>query len=75
MEVISLEDAPAATGWEPRSLNDLGRPSNVQVSVGGSGRLIIDVDNARTLMKAAGADLRPGSTRPRSMLYYAHLGA
>jgi hypothetical protein len=54
--VDSVEAAEAATGLDVRLPADAGRPSTVQVTDGGSGRLIVNVAAARALAEAAGAD-------------------
>jgi hypothetical protein len=54
--VATLAEAASATGWEPSRPASLGVPDSVYMIGGASGRLTIDVDNARTLMELAGAD-------------------
>ena len=54
--VDSLESAEATAGWQARSPRDLDVPDSVYFMGGGSGRLTVNVDNARTLISAAGVD-------------------
>ena len=54
--VNSREDAAADTGWQARSPSKLGDPDQVYLVDGGSGRLTINVENTRALVRAAGAD-------------------
>jgi hypothetical protein len=55
-KVNSREDAAADTGWQARSPSKLGDPDQVYLVDGGSGRLTINVENTRALVRAAGAD-------------------
>ncbi len=55
-EVSSLEEAAAFIGQPVRSPAELGQPDQIYVQDGGSGRLIINVENARAMLAAAGAD-------------------
>ncbi len=52
----SLAEAAATVGWQPASPGSLGQPDAVYTMGGASGRLVIDVENARALMSLAGAD-------------------
>jgi hypothetical protein len=54
--VNSLGEAEAFSGRSLRMPNELGAPDQVYTMDGGSGRLIVNVENARALMSAAGAD-------------------
>ncbi|UCG26303.1 MAG: hypothetical protein JSW55_10080 [Chloroflexota bacterium] len=54
--VDSLAEAEAAAGWGASGTNQLGEPDAIYVIGGASGRLTIDVENARALMGLAGAD-------------------
>ena len=54
--VGSLAEAEEAAGRELRLPAELGEPDSILVSDGGSGRLIIDVMNAKAILAAAGAD-------------------
>ena len=54
--VESREAAAKDTGLQARSSSKLGDPYQVYVIDGGSGRLTINVENARALVEAAGAD-------------------
>jgi len=56
VRVATLAEAAATAGWEPSRPIMLSRPDAVYMIGGASGRLTIDVDNARTLMGLAGAD-------------------
>jgi hypothetical protein len=58
VEVESVAAAEEATGVEVRTPAELGEPDRVYVSGGGSGRLIINLEDARAIMEAAGADPR-----------------
>ncbi len=55
-KVESLDAAAAAAGFFPRTLNDLGQPENIMVMAGGSGRLTVNLANARAILEAAGID-------------------
>lgn len=54
--VESLDAAAAAAGFFPRTLSDLGQPENIMVMQGGSGRLTVNLANARAILEAAGLD-------------------
>lgn len=54
--VESLDAAAAASGFFPRTLTDLGQPENIMVMQGGSGRLTVNLANARAILEAAGLD-------------------
>jgi hypothetical protein len=56
VRVDSLAEAEAAAGWQAGSSSLLGQPDAVYAIAGASGRLTIDVVNARALMSLAGAD-------------------
>ena len=56
VEVESLAAAEAAAGQDARSPVAIDSPDMVYVIEGGAGRLIIDVENTRALVEAAGAD-------------------
>lgn len=56
VQVGSLAEAAAAVGWQPASPGLLGQPDAVYTIGDASGRLIVDVENARALMSLAGAD-------------------
>lgn len=55
-EVSSLDEAAARTGNTLYTASALGAPSQVRVSGAGSGRLIVDLDNARSILDTAGVD-------------------
>ncbi len=55
-QVASLDDVKSETGWQALSPSKLSAPAEVYLIDGGSGRLTVDVENARALMRAAGAD-------------------
>lgn len=54
--VESLSEAEAFSGWPVRVPGELGVPDQVYTMDGGGGRLVVNVESARALMKAAGAD-------------------
>jgi hypothetical protein len=54
--VDSIDAAAAAAGFPVRTPVEQGEPAKIEVSEGGTGRLIVNVANARALMEAAGAD-------------------
>jgi hypothetical protein len=56
VRVASLSEAAASLGWQPASPSLLGQPDAVYTMGEASGRLIVDVKNARALMSLAGAD-------------------
>jgi hypothetical protein len=56
VRVGSLAEAEATAGWQASGMGQLGEPDAIFVIGGASGRLTIDVENARTLMSLAGAD-------------------
>lgn len=56
VHVASLDEAADAAGWQPGSPDMLGLPEAIYTIGGASGRLTIDVANARALMELAGAD-------------------
>lgn len=52
----SLSEAENRTGWSVRSPGDLENPDSLYYMSGGSGRLIVNVENARTILGIAGVD-------------------
>lgn len=56
LQIESLAAAEDIVGWQPASSSLLGPADQVYVVGDASGRLIIDVENARALMGLAGAD-------------------
>ena len=52
----SLAEAESVLNWKVRTPDQLGEPDMVYTMEGGSGRLIVDVDNARAILEIAGAD-------------------
>jgi hypothetical protein len=55
--VDSLGEAAVTTGLiHVRTLDALGKPDEIYVADGGSGRLTIDLEGARAIVEAAGAD-------------------
>ncbi|MCP4426465.1 MAG: hypothetical protein GY803_18380 [Chloroflexi bacterium] len=55
--VDSLRQAAAETGIPSvRTLEKLGEPDNVWIADGGDGRLIVDLEGARAIIEATGAD-------------------
>lgn len=55
-QVASIQDAEEEAGLRVRTLAELGEPDRVFVIDGGSGRLVVNVENARAIVQAAGAD-------------------
>lgn len=55
-KVASLEEAAAQTGRGVATIPDLGAPAEIQVMQGGSGRLHVDLENARAILEAADVD-------------------
>lgn len=55
-KVESLDAAAAASGFFPRTLSDLGQPEEIMVMQGGSGRLTVNLANARAILESAGLD-------------------
>jgi len=55
-KVESLDAAAASAGFFPRTFADLGQPDNIMVMAGGSGRLTVNLANARAILEAAGID-------------------
>lgn len=54
--VGSLAEAAALTGRDLVTLADLGTPSAIRMSDGGSGRLVVNLENARAILEAAEVD-------------------
>lgn len=54
--VTSLGQASSETGYTLRTLPELGKPTAILVATGGTGRLIVNLEGARSLVSAAGAD-------------------
>lgn len=57
-EVATLEEAIALAGGPVQSVEALGPPSRIQVSGSGSGRLVVDLQSARRILRAADVDPR-----------------
>lgn len=55
-KVDSLDAAAASAGFFPRTLTDLGQPENIMVMAGSTGRLTVNLANARAILEAAGID-------------------
>jgi hypothetical protein len=55
-EVDSLVEASVFTGRNVRTLADLGAPAAIRISNGGSGRLVVNLENARAILEAAEVD-------------------
>jgi hypothetical protein len=55
-QVASLDEIVSATGWLARSPSMLARPDQIFLIDGGAGRLTVNVENTRALVRAAGAD-------------------
>lgn len=56
-EVATLEEATALAGGPVRTAAALGPPTRIQVSGAGSGRLVVDLQSARRILRAA--DVNP----------------
>jgi hypothetical protein len=56
--VNSLAEAESATGQSVRTLADFGEPDRIQTMTGGSGRLIVNVEDTRAIIEIAGVDPR-----------------
>jgi hypothetical protein len=54
--VDSLAEAEAFAGSSVRTLAELGEPDQVYTMAGGSGRLIINVEDSRAIMETVGVD-------------------
>jgi len=54
--VGDLAEAEALAGQPVRSVPELGAPERIQVTSGGSGRLLVDLESARAILQAAGVD-------------------
>jgi hypothetical protein len=54
--LASMTEAEGAVDWRVRGSDLLGEPDAVYSMSGGSGRLIVNVANARAILEAAGAD-------------------
>ncbi len=55
-QVASIQEAEEAAGLRARTLAELGEPDRVFVIDGGSGNLVVNVENARAIAQTAGAD-------------------
>lgn len=54
--VATLDEAAAQVGSDLYTIEELGQPAKIQVSGSGSGRLIVDVEAARSILRAADLD-------------------
>lgn len=54
--VDSLAEAESFAGSSVRTLADLGEPDQIYTMTGGSGRLIVNVEDSRAIMEMAGVD-------------------
>ena len=54
--VSSLAEAETVTGHSVQTLADLGQPDQIYTMTGGSGRLIINVEDTRSIIELAGVD-------------------
>jgi len=54
--VDSLAEAEAITGQPVKTLAELGEPDQIYTMTGGSGRLIINVEDTRSIVEMAGVD-------------------
>lgn len=55
-KVENVDAAAALAGFTPRTLSDLGQPGEIYVLDGGSGRLTVNLANARAILESAGID-------------------
>lgn len=54
--VGDLAEAEAFAGQPISSVPELGAPERIQVTSGGRGRLVVDLESARAILRAAGVD-------------------
>jgi hypothetical protein len=54
--VTSIAEAEALVGFRPRQIPSLGEPVSVEVEQGGSGQLIVDLEQMRAILGMAGVD-------------------
>lgn len=54
--VASVAEAEALVGFRPRQISGLGEPTAVEVQQGGSGRLVVDLEQMRAILSMAGVD-------------------
>jgi hypothetical protein len=54
--VSSLAEAKSFAGQPVKTIAELGTPELIQVTAGGAGRLLVDVESARAILTAAGVD-------------------
>lgn len=54
--VASVAEAEALVGFRPRQIPALGEPASVAVQLGGSGQLIVDLEQLRAILGMAGVD-------------------
>lgn len=54
--VASLDEAAAQTGRQVRTIAGRDAPASIEVTGAGSGRLIVDLDRARRILRAADVD-------------------
>jgi hypothetical protein len=77
-QVGSLAEAEAFAGGSLRTLTDLGEPDQIYTMTGGSGRLIVNVEDSRAIMETVGVDpnLIPDSLdgAPVSVTIYSAVG-
>lgn len=75
--VASVADAEALLGFRPRQIPALGEPTTIEVQSGGSGRLIVDLEQLRAIMSMAGVDptLLPDSLEGAEINAVLHPGA
>lgn len=67
--IASIEEGESLTGLDVRTISSLGAPEAVYLVDGGSGRLTVDLEGARAIMEAVGADpqLLPDSLDGKSV--------
>jgi hypothetical protein len=54
--VATIAEAEARVGRMVATVPELGSPQEIQVTSGGSGQLLVDLESARSIVRAAGAD-------------------
>jgi hypothetical protein len=67
--LASIEEGETLTGLDLRTISTLGAPAELYLEDGGSGRLTVDLEGARAIMEAVGADpqLLPDSLDGKSV--------
>lgn len=75
--VASVAEAEALVGFRPREIPALGAPDSVMVQQGGSGQLIVDLEQLRAILGMAGVDpmMLPDSLEGAEINVVLHPGA